>query len=322
MPRLMSLAFVATAVLGAMLAAPRALAQEAAEEQVETRLTARPLFMFNQYLYLGGMSRPRALAYDREKHELWVVDGTRVGVFRPDGAELYSFTSRDRLPDPARITMAPGGRVAILDTRRHAIGTFDYRGGYRGDVALPDLGGKPVVGAVAWDAAGNLYVGDNRGGEILVYRPDGSLKLRFGSKGEDEGQFQAICGIAFAPDGRIVVADQRAIAVQVFDGQGNFVAGWGRHEMGAANVSLPSGLAIDANGRVILSDELRHQVKVFDLDGHLLGQFGGLGSGLGQLAFPCDVAVGDDDRVYVAERTTARIHVFELGEEPVRPSRR
>ena len=40
----------------------------------ESRLEARHVTMFNQSLYFGAMERPRALALDRKRQELWVAD--------------------------------------------------------------------------------------------------------------------------------------------------------------------------------------------------------------------------------------------------------
>jgi sugar lactone lactonase YvrE len=293
------------------------LAQQS-EDAGETaaRLTVRPAFMFNQHLYFGAFDRPRALACDRERGELWMADtgSGRVGIFRLDGTEIYSFQSRQVLRNVSRIALSPDGHLLVVEADRTKIRRFDYRGEYRGDVELPAVDHKRVIAAIAYDANGNLYVGDNATAEISVLTPQGRLKLRFGSRGRDEGQFMAFAAIAVAADGSIVVADQQALAVQRFDSQGNFIAGWGKHEMGKANFSLPSGLALDAQNRIYVSDELRHQVKVFSPEGELLAAFGGLGDGPGQLSFPTDVAVDGDGRVYVAERFTSRVQVFALSQ--------
>lgn len=292
------------------------LCAHAQESEEPVRLVEKPLFLFNQSLYHGTFSRPRALAYDAKHRELWVADaGTgRIGIHRTDGVELFSFTSAEYLSNPARITVRPQGGVAVLEGTRGAVRLFNYRGDYAGDLPLTELGEQPMIGAIAYDAAGQFYVADNRSSQIFVYRPDGSLKFQFGSRGYDEGQFVGVCAIHIGGDGTIYVLDQRAMAVQIFDAQGNFIRGWGKHEMGAQNVSLPSGLAVDSKGRVYLTDELRQQVKVYAPTGKFLLAFGGLGDALGQLTFPTDIVIDENDRVYVAERRTARVQVFEIRE--------
>ncbi len=285
----------------------------ASQEPQEPALAFRSVVMFNQHLYYGTFKRPRGIAVDRQHNEVWVADSGNgiISVHRPDGGELYAFTSKQYATDPARITIAPKGRVAVLEGDRTHVRLFDYRGRYKGDLDIKALGEKPVIGAVAFDDQGNAYLGENRSHQVFVCRPDGTIKFQFGSAGSDEGQFESIGAIAVDADGTVYVMDQRALAVQAFDSEGNFLRGWGRHEMGGENFSLPSGLALDGKGHVLVADELRHSVKVFTTAGKYVAQFGGLGDGSGQLSFPTDVAVDGDGRIYVTERTTSRAQGFE-----------
>ena len=273
-----------------------------------------PALMFNQHLYYGTFSRPHAVAFDRQHKEVWVADSGNglISVFRPDGAELYSFSSKEYLRDPVRIAISPKGVLLVIEGDRSHIRTFNYRGEYKGDLTLDGMEKKPIFGAVAYDASGYVYIADNRSGQIFVYTPDMKLKRQFGSHGGDDGQFLSVSSIAVDKKGLTFVLDQQAIAIQVFDNQGNFLRGWGKHEMGAENVSLPSGIAVDDAGHVFVSDELRHQVKIFTTDGKYLGSFGGLGDGLGQLSFPTDLAYDGSGRIYVSERTTSRVQVFDF----------
>ena len=303
----------AVAAAAIVLMAVCALAQDEAPP-----LEYQSLVLFNQHLYFGTFSRPRAVAFDRQHNEVWVADSGNglIGVYRPDGAELYSFASKRYLRDPMRIAVTPKGMLAVVEGDRAHVRLFSYRGVYQGEVKLDGVGEKPVIGAIAYDASGTLYVGENRSAQVFVYRPDGSLKQQFGSRGTDEGQFRSICAITIGPDGAIYVADAQALAVQVFDDQGNFVRGWGRHEMGGEHFSLPSGIALDSKGRIFVTDELRHQVKIFSPEGKFLGQFGGLGTYPGELSFPTDLAIDQNDRIYVSERSTSRVQVFGPADHP------
>jgi DNA-binding beta-propeller fold protein YncE len=298
----------AIALLG-LLFAPVSFAQSDEEPQV----AYRPILMFNQHLYYGTFSTPRAVYFDRARGEVWVADSGNglIGVYKPNGTELYSFGSKQYLRDPVRLAISPKGMAAVVEGTHTNVRLFSYRGEYKGDVPLKGIGEKPVIGAIAYDSDGNLYVAENRSAQIFVYAPDGRLKQQFGSRGRDDGQFQSITGIAIDDRGTIYVSDAQALAVQLFDSQGNFIRGWGKHEMGGANFSLPSGIAVDSQHHVIVADELRHQVKVFDDAGKLLAAFGGFGSDAGQLTFPTDVAIDDKDRIYVTERSTSRVQVFE-----------
>jgi len=295
-------------LVGALAAAVVASVVSAQEIDV------KPVAMFNQHLYYGSLSRPHALAWDAKHSELWVADSGNglIGIFRMDGAELYSFASKEYLRDPARMAVAPNGDVVVIEGDRAHLRRFNYRGEYKGDVPLAGLPEKPILGAAVFDGDGKLYVADNRTCQVFVYAPDGKLRQQFGSRGTDEGQFQAIGDIAVGGDGTIYVLDRQAIAIQEFDNQGNFIRGWGKHEMGAENFSSPSGIALDGTGHVFASDELRHQVKIFTTDGKFAGQFGGMGDGPGQLAFPTAIATDADGHIFVAERTTSRVQVFTM----------
>lgn len=304
----------AAVALLVLLVAPRLFAQSEDEPQ----LTYHSVAVFNQHLYYGNFSSPHAVAYDRAHGEVWVADSGNglIGVYQPNGTELYSFGSKKYLRDPVCLAVTPKGMLAVVEGNHAQIRLFSYRGEYKGDVPLKRIGEKPVIGAIAYDSDGNLYVGENRSGQIFVYAPDGRLRQQFGSRGRDDGQFQSITGIAIDDQGSIYVSDAQALAVQIFDNQGNFVRGWGKHEMGGANFSLPSGIAVDSQHRVLVTDELRHQVKIFDTAGNLLAQFGGLGQASGQLSFPTSIAVDDKDRIYVTERSTFRVQVFERDVTP------
>lgn len=296
----------------ALFAALPLFAQIADEREI--RVDSRILEVFNQHLYLGGLQGPRGLAFDAKRHEVWVADtgNSALSVHRPEGVELYEFRGGAKLIDPVRVSIAPNGDVLVIEGNRSVVRVFNYRGSYKGDLALPGLDAKPIIGAAAYGPDGMLYVADNKTSQVFVYDSNLKLRFQFGSHGTDEAQFMSICGIAFGPDGNVYVADQIGLAVQVFDSQGNFIRGWGRHEMGGEHVSLPSGIAVMASGYVLITDELRHQLKVFSPDGKFLSNVGGLGDIPGLLNFPTDVVVGDKDRVYVAERGTSRVQIFEL----------
>ena len=273
----------------------------------------RVVAMFNQHLYYGTFARPRGIAFDREHSEVLVADSGNglMGIYRPDGTELYAFASEEYLREPVRVAAGPKGTIVVIEGDRAHLRSFNYRGEYKGDIPLPGIGEKPILGAAVYDAAGNLYVAESRTAQIFVYTPSGKLKQQFGSRGTDEGQFQAVCDITVGSDGTIWVLDQQAIAVQAFDPQGNFIRGWGKHEIGAEHFSLPSGIALSGK-YVIVTDELRHQVKVFSTEGEMLTQFGGLGTEAGQISFPTDVTADPQGGIYVTERGTSRVQAFEI----------
>ena len=274
----------------------------------------RPVALFYQHLYEGDFSAPMGISVDPKSNEVWVADTSNnlIGVFTPDGAPLYTFGSDD-LHEPIRVAVDAKGRVYVLDNDRTRIKTFSYRGQPLGDLALPGLPERPTFGTIAFDADGNFYVGENESCQVLVYGPDFKPRQRFGTCGPEEGQFQAITGIAVDKD-RIVVTDAQVLAVQVFDKHGEFVLGWGHHDMGIQNFSLPASVALDAKDHIVVVDTLRHEIKFFDLEGNFLERFGGLGRRIGQVAYPSGIAADPSGRLYVVEKFNARVQAFVVAE--------
>lgn len=279
-----------------------------AEEQT---FELRPVALIQQHLYEGALRGPEGVYVDHKHNELWVCDtqNNLVGIFTLDGMPLLTFASAKYLREPKSLVVAPDGRTLILERDRSSIRTFNYRGEYQGDLVPPSLPEKPVIASIAADGE-FLYVAESTEGEVFVYDyPSMKLRRRFGSRGDEEGQFQSIAAIA-VDAAHIYVLDYTGLAVQIFDKRGNFIRGWGRHAMGAMNFSLPAAIAVDAKGRIAVTDALRQDIKYFDPEGRLLGHFGGAGRSLGNVSAPSGIAVAPDGRVYVAERGNGRVQVF------------
>jgi len=281
-----------------------------------TRLSLEPVAAFSQHLYAGDFSRPRGVFFDRKHKELWIADteSNLLGVFTPDGVPLYSFGAAGLL-EPFQVAVDANGRVLVVDNDRTKIKIFSYRGDPLGTMELPGIKVRPAIGAMTVDEDGNLWVGENATGQVLEYGPDGKPKLRFGTAGYEEGQFQAIAGIAVMADA-IVVVDAQVTAIQIFDRRGNYLRGWGKHDIGGANFSLPQGVVVDGKGRIFAVDMLRHEIKVFDLEGTLFDAYGGLGFEGGALMFPAGIAFDGERRLFVVERGNSRAQILDEREVP------
>ncbi len=74
---------------------------------------------------------------------------------------------------------------------------------------------------LTFDRPGNLYLLGAFNETVVKYTPDGRLLSRFGSKGNEPGQFVSALAIAVAPDGRIFVSDY--LGVNIFTPDGHFI---------------------------------------------------------------------------------------------------
>ena len=306
-----SFAFRVATIL-VLVAASTALAGE------RSNLEMKPIAMLSSHFYEGPLRGPRGVFADVKNGEVWIADTGNglLAAFTPEAMETFACRPGG-VRDPIRVVVDAKGRLLVLGGQRTAIAVLNPRGESLGDLDLPGLPKNAVIGTIATDRQGFLYVGDNENGQVLVYDADFKLKLRFGERGSGQGDFQSISGIAADSENIFVLDAQISPSIQVFDRHGDFVRGWGKHDMGVDNFSLPEGVALDAKGRVIVVDALRHEIKLFDREGKFIDRFGGLGARLGQVAFPSAVAVDAQGRIYVAERGNNRVQVFEeIGDAP------
>jgi DNA-binding beta-propeller fold protein YncE len=204
--------------------------------------------------------------------QLWVADGenARFVIFAPDGTAVEAWGG-------------PGSGE----------GQFNF-------ACLPDL----TFGAVAFDAAGNIYVADAGNHRIQKFGPDRSFLTSWGSAGFADDQFQCPAAVAVDGSGRVYVSDEGWGKIKVFDSDGTWLATWG----GAAS---PFGLATDADGNVWVADYGTGHLIQFSPDGHQLATWGAAASG-GQTGIrgPINLAADDAGRVYVADFDANRVAVF------------
>ncbi len=287
---------------------PPPVAHERADRTV---VDLDPQIVLSAHLYEGPIESAASAYCDPVSGEVYVADSGKsaIAIFDEAGSPVFTFTDDERWNEPAQVIADPRGRIYVIDNDTTRIRVYSYRGEYLSDLSLPGVGPKPSFTAMAFDARGNLYVGESRSGRVLGFDPDLRPFLSFGYPGIGKGEFTSICGIA-VDDERIYVCDRDGVAVQVFTRAGRFVRGWGYHEIGVHNVSLPSGIAVDAKGRVILLDTLRQEIKYFDPEGRLIEIFGGLGRMPGDVMFPTSISIDRMGRLCVADRGNARVQIL------------
>ncbi len=298
----------ATASLLALLMAAAPLAPQPAPA-----FRLRPLASATRHLEEGFLLRPSGVARDPATGEIWIADTGNhlLGAFTPDGVPVFATRAGGTIREPESVAVAPNGDLWVLDIDRGRIARLDWRGRPLPSPVLEGLPAEPVFGALAFDAEGDLWVGENGEGRIHVFDRALAPRFRFGSRGGGEEQFLAIVDIAIAGD-RVVVVDAVGVAVQIFNRRGELEHAWGEHALGVENFSLPQAAAIDPRGRVIVVDALRHEIKFFEPGGRLLARFGGYGRRPGQVRTPVDVEVDPSGRLYLADKGNARVQVLAI----------
>ncbi len=146
-----------------------------------------------------------------------------------------------------------------------------------------------------------------------------SADLVIGTAGQDEGQFNAPRGIAFAPDGSFYVADSRNHRIQHFSADGHFLGDWGTFADSTVAPAPPGafnepwGVAVGPDGSVYVTDTWNHRVQKFTAGGEFLTEWGYYGLAEEPEAFwgPRGIAVDAEGRVFVSDTGNKRIVVFD-----------
>ncbi|MBI5853705.1 MAG: hypothetical protein HZB35_00395 [Nitrospirae bacterium] len=181
---------------------------------------------------------------------------------------------------------------------------------------------------IACDAKGDVFVVDTNNHRVQKF--DGKLGgylMKFGSRGNGEGQFSSPWGIAVdRVRGYIYVVDSANFRVQKFDPSGEFIMQWGSFGNNDGQFYFPRGIAIDpSDGAVYVVDMGNHRIQKFDTGTNVLPQLllkigGGLGPGHasspqaqepGQFRSPWGVVVDGNGDLYVSDTGNQRVQKFD-----------
>ena len=144
----------------------------------------------------GQFNKPRGLVFSSNKM-LYVVDGRnrRVQVFQQDDKFAFTFGSEGFNPGqfqyPGRIAIDTDNRVLVSDHGGNHISLFSNTGSFISRITCD----KPWAITVSPD--GHIIAGcggDNN--KIRVWSPTHQLIEQFGKRGSQQGEFNAITGIA------------------------------------------------------------------------------------------------------------------------------
>ena len=134
---------------------------------------------------------------------------------------------------------------------------------------------------------------------------------KWGTEGEEDGQFDSPEKLAIDGDGNVYVSDNNNHRIQVFDLQGRFLGKWGGRGEDDGQFIHPQGLAIDCEGNLYVVDHNHSRIQVFDLQGRFLSKWGTEGEEDGQFNWPNGLAIDGYGNVYVVEWLNHRIQVFQ-----------
>jgi DNA-binding beta-propeller fold protein YncE len=191
-----------------------------------------------------------------------------------------SFGSED--PEANALAIGPNGnlyvtdlsqRVTVISPEGRVLRRWGGPGKGPGEFNFVNL--RTVIGKLAVDSHGLVYVSDSGNARIQVFTPEGRFVRQFGSFGEGSGQFHVPVGVAVDDAGNVyVVDDGRPGVVDKFSPGGKLV--W---QVGGATSPDPDLrghvhlTSIDRHGRLVMVDDDLGRVVYLDEDGHKVDAF-------------------------------------------------
>ena len=166
----------------------------------------------------------RGLAADR-KGTVYVVEGGHIDRYRGETGEKLGQIEYERNGFDDVAVGADGGLVAAWQSNRDDIVTFDANGKHVRTIpeAISGASGDSELAMrVAVDGAGYIYALGRFNNGVFKFGRDGKFINRFGSDGDQAGQFRAPYSIAVDGFGRVYVGDMKGI--QVFDANGRYLS--------------------------------------------------------------------------------------------------
>lgn len=281
---------------------------------------------------VSQMIEPASVAVAPAGGDLWVTDQVRYRLVKFDGATgdfLEEFggdaANGDQIRYPSNVKVAPDGRLLVAESTYNAVRVYESSGALQQVIDVP----SPLSLAVNDEM---FIIGAQAG--FSAYTLDGELLGIVGTRGQDEGQFDGVNGVALDDDNNAYVVDSFNNRISKFDADGFPV--WeiksgppGNQAFGSmmdandlkalereypAMMQVPMGATIDAAGRLVVVDLLDFTVAAFDTaDGSFLGKWGAYGRRDGQFAYPADIQYDEAyDWYVVADTGNRRAQVIRL----------
>ena len=266
-------------------------------------------------LLAGQFEWPCGIALDQAGF-VYVADSQRGRVlkFTKDGEFVIEWgseaTGNPEFLTPFAVDATPSSTVYVLETGREAIHKFTSEGAY-----LTSFPINPMTDALAVDADGSLYVGDNSPGQmgqsahILKLDSDGGLLAEW-PLGLFNENMVGISDITVDEAGRVFIADLNTLHIHRIEEGGALAASWGGYGFGPGLFPYYGLQKLAAHDGLVLAPGWGGGLQVFSTDGEFVTAWSPSGIGPGEFYDPRAVAVDASGDVYVADTQNFRIQKF------------
>ena len=228
----------------------------------------KKLRSFGTYGYSehGGFDEPRGLTVDGEGNILvadcrnhriqrFTVEGRFLEAVGTHGSGDLQFSSPSRIEYNSsnnKFYVADANcRIQILNSDLNFCGTFGGPG-----TGMGLFHSDYILGGIACDSTGNVYVTDFGNTRIQVFTPEGEFLRIIGKRGHGEGELYCPVSVAVDSKDLVYVSENGNQRISVFTSEGQFVTS-------RDGLNRPRGLAVDKCGLVYVCDTENKCVKVF-----------------------------------------------------------
>lgn len=234
---------------------------------------------------------------------------------------------------PIGIAINARDEVFVSDLNNARVQKFSALGKHLGGFDLPRDDPKrksTMVGGLAVDDRGHLYLAFMNQNKVAVYTEDGKRLREWGTKGKGDGEMIQAGGVLLGKDGNVFLADQGNHRIQKFTKEGKFLGKWGGHgvqpgqfggkDTPGSRFAGPHWLAQDSKGRFYTTEAGMGRVQQLTTEGKPLLAWGDRGDGPGGFGAhrlpginntfgPIGVLVDRHDRVWVSSLNN-RVQLF------------
>ncbi|MFG0252861.1 MAG: hypothetical protein ACF8NJ_08315 [Phycisphaerales bacterium JB038] len=272
----------------------------------------------------GQFAYPRAIALDRQRDWLYIVDKAgRVQRFDYEGRFLsgWAMPKVDR-GKPVGLGVGPDGLLYIADTHEQRVMVYTPEGELVRQFGRygKEAGGFIYVTDVAFAGADLLLVGEYGGNDrITAFDAAGAARYTFGEFGYPG---EAAAGglvlnrpqcLRLDPEGRslwIADACNHRLVRTTFTGELERALGGPGEKLG--EMQYPYGLDFLPDGTLVVVEYGNSRVQRFEQDGEAIAVYGAPGRGPGEFASPWGIAA-DGWQVFVLDSRNNRVQRFEFG---------
>jgi sugar lactone lactonase YvrE/ABC-type Fe3+ transport system permease subunit len=270
----------------------------------------------------GQFAYPRAIALDRERDWLYVVDKAgRVQRFDYEGVFLagWAMPKIDR-GKPVGLAVGPDGLLYIADTHEQRVMVYTPQGELLRSFGSygKELGQFIYLTDVAFADTDQMFVGEYGSNDrVTVFSLEGEARYAFGHfgyPGEAADPESLVLNrpqcLRTAPDGESLwIADacnHRLLEVS-FSGEQLQAFGLPGERLG--EMQYPYGLDFLPDGTLVVAEYGNSRVQRFEQDGEAIAVYGEPGRGPGEFASPWGI-VADGWQVFVLDSRNNRVQRF------------